>query len=674
MNKRIFGFILDVRNRHILLLDLVFFLCTPIVSVVLRFDSVDAVTPLAAPLAAYTLLSFAVKVTVFHRMNFYDRYWRYASVDEVIVLVRGTVTSWAVCLAMFFGMLRPLGVAPHAFPSSIPFIDGMLTMILVGGVRVALRLMYALNERREAGADDRKVLVVGAGLTGSMIVKELHAKPELAMTPVAFVDDDPAKQNVMIHGVTVMGALDRIPEIVRERGIDEVIIAMPTVSGKTIRGIVESCAALNVRSRTIPGIFEILSGSAVAQLREVDIEDLLRRDIVRIDEENVARFIRGARVMVTGAGGSIGSELCRQIAKYRPRELVMLGHGENSIFLIANEMKTKHGPIAESVIYKTVIADIRDRERMTHVMEKHRPEIVFHAAAHKHVGLMEGNLADAVSNNIHGTKTLIDLSAVFGVRKFVMISTDKAVNPRCVMGVTKRVAELVVRDAAMRMQKPFVIVRFGNVLGSRGSIVPILKRQIADGGPVTVTHPEVTRFFMTIPEAVQLVLQAGAMGTSAETFVLDMGKPVKIVDLARDLIRLSGLEEGTDIDITFTGLKDGEKMHEELFYSNEEAVKSSHEKIFVCMNGHASLTSSVLRKTIDDLIAAARAGDETGTQVLLRRIVEQYTTADDPNAATDQGRTIGDGAPGAHDTARSDELPFFYPKKTDEPTHTPVKE
>ncbi|HLP15127.1 MAG TPA: nucleoside-diphosphate sugar epimerase/dehydratase [Bacteroidota bacterium] len=629
MNKKIFAILIGVRNRHLFMIDFVLLSLTPLAAMLLRIESAGMLEELASPLALFTAVALMLKLTVFRVMNFYDRYWKYASVDEIIVLALGTLTSWCLTILVFFMVLKPLALLPQSFPNSVPLIDGMLTMVLVGGLRFGIRLMYVMGERSGGGVDDQRVLIVGAGLTGSMIVKELRSNSRLAMKPVGFVDDDPAKQNMIIHEVRVMGKLSDIPDLVRAHEIDEVVIAMPTVSGKTIRDVVEKCVVLGVKSKTIPGIFEILSGSAVAQLRDVDIEDLLRRDIVKIDEENVEHFIQGTKVMVTGAGGSIGSELCRQIAKYRPKELVMLGHGENSIFQIANEMRTKHGVIAESITYKTVIADIRDRERMIHVMEEYRPQIVFHAAAHKHVELMETNMSDAVTNNILGTKILIDLAGAFGVEKFVMISSDKAVNPMCVMGVTKRVAELVVRDAAVRNSKPFVIVRFGNVLGSRGSIVPILKKQINAGGPVTITHPDVSRFFMTIPEAVQLVLQAGAMGTCGETFVLDMGRPVKIVELARDLIRLSGLAEGKDIDIVYTGLKNGEKMHEELFYQNERAERSDHDKIFICKNGHSTLASNVFRDIIDDLVRAAKSGSFAQTQELLKKIVIQYRTGVD---------------------------------------------
>jgi FlaA1/EpsC-like NDP-sugar epimerase len=618
-----------LRNRHLFMMDVCMLAITPLLSLFLRMDAIDGLATLAAPLMVYTLVTVVIKIGTFHSLNFYDRYWKYASVDEIVALAFGTLTSWAATIVVFFGVLRTFHLLPREFPSSIPIIDGILTMICVGGVRLGVKLVYVFGEREHSMPGSHNVLIVGAGLTGSMIVKELKANSKLAMKPVAFVDDDPAKQNMIIHDVRVMGTIANMAEVIRNNQIDEVIIAMPAVSGKIIRPIVETCTALKIKSKTIPGIFGILSGSAVAQLRDVNIEDLLRRETITIDEQNVARFIQGRRVLVTGAGGSIGSELCRQIVKYRPSELVMLGHGENSIFQIANEMKTKHGVVAETIRYSTVIADIRDRDRMKHVLETHRPQIIFHAAAHKHVGLMERNIFDAVTNNIQGTQLLVDLCVQHGVEKFVMISTDKAVNPVCAMGVTKRVAELIVCDAAEKHRRPFVIVRFGNVLGSRGSIIPILQNQIALGGPMTVTHPYATRFFMTIPEAVQLVLQAGAMGKCGDTFVLDMGKQIRIIDLARDLIRLSGLEEGRDIDIVYTGLRDGEKMHEELFYANEHAERSPHEKIFICSNGRSALTSARFRGLIDDLLLAVHSGNTKKTQACLMQLVSQYTVRKD---------------------------------------------
>jgi FlaA1/EpsC-like NDP-sugar epimerase len=640
MSKRFFTIILKAQNRHLLILDIIILSIIPALSLILRFETVNAVNILAKPLLVYTLISLILKLSIFQLCKFYNRYWVYASVDEAVILSVATMSSWFLCIAVFFGLLRPFGFITIDFPKSIPFIDGLLTILMIGGIRVMFRLVYVFNERIGTEVKNKNVLIVGAGIAGSMIVKELRTNPQLGMRPIAFVDDDPNKQNVNIHGVKVMGMLENIPNIVRENKINEIIIAMPTAPGKTINNVVQMCQMLKIKSKTIPGVFEIISGSAVSQLREVQINDLLRRGTIEINEKNLWKLIQGMRVMVTGAGGSIGSELCRQIINFHPKELIMLGHGENSIFQIANEMKTRYGVVSDAITFKTVIADIRDRDRMMHVIEESQPQIIFHAAAHKHVGLMEKNCLDAVTNNILGTQILVELAARYGVEKLVMISSDKAVNPTSIMGATKRIAEFIVHNAAVNHHKAFVVVRFGNVLGSRGSIVPILEKQIRAGGPITITHPEVTRYFMTIPEAVQLVLQAGALGNCGETFVLDMGQPIKIVDLARDLIRLSGLREGTDIDIVFTGLQKGEKMHEELFYTTEKHTRSSHEKIFVCnnsdnyriatqdyrgsKNNSINEESSSLVRDINLLVNVARAGKTDLVFQYLNKIVPQY--------------------------------------------------
>ena len=409
----------------------------------------------------------------------------------------------------------------------------------------------------------QRVLIAGAGEAGALILRELRANPQTGLIPVGFVDDDPHKQGMLIQRVRVLGSREPFPALVREHQVDQVIIAMPAAPGSAVREIVDICEQAGVRARIIPGMYELLSGAAsIGQLRDVQIEDLLRREPVQTDTEQVAALIRGRRVLVTGAGGSIGSELCRQILRCEPAELIILGHGENSIFDIHNELrgwktgslKLEAGTAASKSAassnqhpaskFTPVIADIRDADRLAAVFAAHRPEIVFHAAAHKHVPLMEDNVEDAVTNNVLGTRRLVEASIAAGVEHFVLVSTDKAVNPSSVMGTTKRVAELIVQEAAQRTGRAFVAVRFGNVLGSRGSVVPFFQRQIAAGGPVTVTHPDVKRYFMTIPEAVQLVLQAAALGCGGEIFVLDMGEPVRIADLARDLIRLSGLEPG----------------------------------------------------------------------------------------------------------------------------------
>ena len=660
MRKTIYKYVLWLRNRHLLMLDAVMMSLSPAMAIVLRYENLSSLAMHSRALLLYTVVTLFLRIAVFQLFGLYSRYWRYASVDEMVTLSKATLSAFAVCTVAFFGLSELSAIFSPSLPRSLPLIDGALVMMMVGGARLAVRLSYAFNERSGSDGEARSVLIVGAGVAGAMIVNELRANPKSKMKPVGFVDDDPKKRNLEIHGVRVLGPLKEIPHLVKELGIGELIIAMPTASGKIIRKIVQVCKLLKITSRTIPGVFEILSGSAVSQLREVRIEDLLRRDIVETETKAVENMIYRSRVMVTGAGGSIGSELCRQIASFRPEELVMVGHGEDSIFKITNEMTTKHGIIlSQAVKFRPVIADIRNPERMRHIIGQYRPQIIFHAAAHKHVGLMEGNSADAVTNNVLGTKILIDLAVHHGVEKVVMISSDKAVNPTSIMGVTKRVSELLVHDTALRHGKAFVAVRFGNVLGSSGSVVPILKRQIEAGGPVLIRHKDASRFFMTIPEAVQLVLQAGAMATCGETYVLDMGQPVKIVDLARDLIRLSGLREGSDIDIVFNGLLPGEKMHEELFYDHERPERSSHEKIFVCQNdnvwqrSHAlpemgsfdsdNLNGHPLAHYIMQLVNAAQKEEQHRVQEMLRRIVPEYRN---PTARVKgSGSDKGDGIP-----------------------------
>jgi FlaA1/EpsC-like NDP-sugar epimerase len=464
-----------------------------------------------------------------------------------------------------------------------------------------------------------------------MVVRELRQNPQMGLVPVGFIDDDAGKHGVLLQRVRVLGGRTAIPELVRERGVDQVIIAMPSAPGKTIRDIVTICEEAGVRARILPGIYELLGGSVkLNQLRDVQIDDLLRREPVQTDIAQVDGLLRGKRVLVTGAGGSIGSELCRQIIRCCPASLVLLGHGENSIFDIHNELRRElDGPAGPCPLHQKpalipVIADVRFAERLQGIFSKHRPEVVFHAAAHKHVPLMEANLGDAITNNILGTLRVVEASAQAGVEHLVLISTDKAVNPTSIMGATKRVAECIVQAAARRTDRAYVAVRFGNVLGSRGSVVPFFQKQIAAGGPVTVTHPEVRRYFMTIPEAVQLVLQAATMGRGSEVFVLDMGEPVRIADLARDLIRLSGLEPERDIEIKYTGLRPGEKLFEELFNVGEDYGRTEHEKIFRYRNGHHSAAEELLAVRLDALFEAARCQDETAMLATLRALVPEY--------------------------------------------------
>jgi FlaA1/EpsC-like NDP-sugar epimerase len=630
MPRRLYAVIARTGNRHLLLADIVVILAAPLLALALRVENPGEFALYLRAALALSCLRLVWYLLVFYFSGLYNRYWRYASVDEIIALASASILAWAVGVVLFFALLEPLGVIPPGFPRSIPVIDGALTMLGVGMLRMALRIAFGMGSRRDKGVRVRRILVAGAGAAGSHTVKELKAQEALAYDPVAFVDDDPLKQGLAIHGVPVLGSLGEIAAVAREQNVDEVFVAMPSAPGRVVRGVIEACGVAGVRVKTLPGLFEILGGTAaVTAVREVEIDDLLRRGVVTSDFEIVRPLLAGKRLLVTGAGGSIGAELCRQILRCSPSELVLLELSENNLFSIDSELRAVGGDAVPGTVIRPVVADIRHAERMDEVFRAHRPQIVYHAAAHKHVGLMEQNLSEAVTNNVLGTKTMVDLAVAHGLERFVLISSDKAVNPSTIMGATKRVAELMVLDAAARTKKIFVTVRFGNVLGSRGSVVPIFKRQIAMGGPVTVTNPEATRFFMTIPEAVQLVLQAGTMGTGGEVFILDMGEPVRIIDLARDLIRLSGNEEGKDIDIVYTGLKPGEKMHEELFLESEKIGRSDHPKIFVSRSPlpPQGAETSRLDDEIAALIASAHRGDEPGVRALLRRIVPESSSA-----------------------------------------------
>jgi FlaA1/EpsC-like NDP-sugar epimerase len=474
-------------------------------------------------------------------------------------------------------------------------------------------------------------LVVGAGSAGVSLVQEMQRNPQLGFYPVAYIDDDPQKLNVHIRGIPVVGDRHHIPEVVQSMEIQKVIIAMPTVAGQVIREIVDICKAHGIPTSTLPGIHEILNGRVrVDSVRDVRIEDLLRREPVQTDIERVYQFIQGKKVLITGSGGSIGSELCRQIFKCQPAEIILLGHGENSVFNIQQELEQltqvlKHDdkPQANIPRISAFIGDIRFLSRLENTFERFQPDVIFHAAAHKHVPLMELNPAEAITNNVLGTKNLLDMAKKYNVKHFVMISTDKAVNPTNVMGATKRVAEMLVLQAARETGKPYVAVRFGNVLGSRGSVVPTFTKQIAAGGPVTITHPEIRRYFMTIPEAVQLVLQAVVLGRSGEVLMLNMGEPVKIVDLAKELIRLSGYEVNKDIDIVFTGLRPGEKLFEELFIEGEEYERTQHEKLLVVKNASRIIPEN-MNVAVEALCKAADKNDGDYIMFLLEQLVPGY--------------------------------------------------
>jgi FlaA1/EpsC-like NDP-sugar epimerase len=605
------------RNRVFFTLDFVGWLVIPVLALALRLDGFAEIATYRQSLLVFIAFSAICKSFTLWQFGLYRRYWGYASIDEMILVISSVPMAGLVAGVLFFTSQYLVLPGPSQLPLSTPFLDTLLTLMYVGGSRFALRLATQWRSRVAGHPAREPVLIVGAGDAGMMIAKELRSNPQLKLEPVGFVDDDPDKQRNTILGLPVLGPRENLPEIARANGVHQVIIAMPAAPGRMIREIRDLCGSAGLTAKTIPGMFDIISGRVgVSQIRNVQIEDLLRRDAVETDQAAVGEMLEGMTVLVTGAGGSIGSEMCRQIAGFNARQIVLLGHGENSIFEIHNELKAKY----TSLELVPVIADIRNEQRISEIFERLRPQAVFHAAAHKHVPLMEMNPVEAVTNNVGGTQNVLAASERCGVSHFVLISTDKAVKPMSVMGATKLIAETLVHAAAGRTGAVYVSVRFGNVLGSRGSVVPLFQRQIAAGGPVTVTHPEMTRYFMTIPESVQLVLQAAALGTpgSGETFVLDMGEPMKIVQLARDLIHLSGLEEGRDVDITFTGLRPGEKMFEELFLESEDFARTAHGKVFAARNGQRS---AVPVSSIARLTAAAESGDAEGALRLLAEAV-----------------------------------------------------
>ena len=612
-----------LRNRYLLLSDAFLLLLSVGLAYTLRFEGLDWGPDHFQTALAYTLLSLPLRLSIFFWFGFYRRLWRHAGVLELEQILEGTVFSGTVCFILGAVVLPWSGLTPVRVPYSVLLLDAMLTTAFVALPRMMMRIRA--RHRRFVTADQvRRVIICGAGASGGMIARELLTHPQLGLVPVGFVDDDPQKLHHRLQNLPILGSLASIPEVARRHRVDEVIIAMPSAPGAVIRNVVRSAAEAHLKTRTVPGLTDLLTGRLrVTALREVNIEDLLRREPVRTDLAQVKGLAAGETVLVTGAGGSIGSEICRQIARLGPRRLVMVGHGENSIFDVHQELAERHPEVQIS----TVIVDIRDRDRLASVFERFDPYSVFHAAAHKHVPLMEANVPEAVTNNVLGTRNVVELAAARRVEHLVLISTDKAVRPTSVMGATKRTAEQIVQQVAETTGRNFVSVRFGNVLGSRGSVVPTFLRQIAAGGPVTVTHPEMRRYFMTIPESVQLVLQAGALGRGGEVFVLDMGEPVKVADLAADLIRLSQHDEGKDIEIRFTGTRPGEKLFEELFFSAENAAPTDHPKVLRAKN--ASLRSGVM-EGVEELITAAQEGwADEDLKALLRKLVPDY----DPSLA-----------------------------------------
>ncbi len=562
-----------LRNRYVLYGDLVLIVVSVMGSFALRLDvaQLPYYFPAVVTMCAVALL---LKVPTYYFFGLYRRGWIYASTRE-LRLITAAVTVGSVLTSALMLALIALHLVIPGMPRSALGIDWLLSLVLIGGSRFALRVL-AEESGAPRNGKTRRALIVGAGDAGALVARELQRSSQLNLIPAGFLDDDPAKQNQEIHGVRVIGLVRDLADRLESQHVDEVILAIPSAPGRLVRSVSDVCRLKGVPSRTMPGLYELIGGKvSVNRLREVDITDLLRREPSRIDEEIIGQALGGKRILVTGAGGSIGRELSRQVARWGAAELVLLGHGENSIFETVLELRDDY-PALNLV---PIIADVKDKSRLVTVLRDHRVQVVFHAAAHKHVPLMQANVEEAVVNNVFGTRNIVEASAECMAERLVLVSTDKAVRPANVYGATKRLAEMIVLDAAKRTGCAFSVVRFGNVLGSRGSVIPLFKRQIAAGGPVQITHPDMERYFMTIPEAVHLVLHAAAMGRGGEAFLLDMGKQVKILDLAEDLIRLSGLEPGRDIEIEFTGIRPGEKLSEELWEADKHYEKTTHPDI-----------------------------------------------------------------------------------------------
>ncbi|MBI3340497.1 MAG: polysaccharide biosynthesis protein [Chloroflexi bacterium] len=564
-------------------------------------------------------VALVVKTSTYYFFGLYRRLWVYASTHE-LRLITVAVTTASVLTSGVMLILISAGLVLPGMPRSALGIDWLISLVLIGGSRFALRILAEQSAASRGTKGGRRALIIGAGDAGALVVRELQKSSQLNLIPIGFLDDDRAKQKHEIYGVPVIGFVHDIADILDNRRIDEVIFAIPSAPGRIVRLVNDACRIKGISSRTMPGLYELIGGRvSVNRLREVDITDLLRREPVTIDDKLVGSSLSGKRVLVTGAGGSIGSEICRQAARWNPSELVLLGHGENSIFEILLEVQGNY----PSLSIHPLIADVRDSARIQSIFDAYRPEVVFHAAAHKHVPLMEINIEEAITNNVLGTRNVTQAAVKSNVQRLVLISTDKAVRPVSVMGATKRLAEMIVLDAAQRGEHSFTVVRFGNVLGSRGSVVPLFKQQIARGGPVTVTHPDMMRYFMTIPEAVHLVMQASAMGRGGEVFLLNMGQQVKILDLAEDLIRLSGLEPGRDIEITFTGIRPGEKLSEDLWEDGMRSQPTEHSEIFRAVSDE-DVDGKKLAGAVDEL---ARLASQSETDAILHMLDEVIPSA-----------------------------------------------
>jgi len=576
----------------------------------------------------------AIKLAVFGAFGQYRGMWRYTSLTDFWKLFQACVVSMFLVVGMATYLYRF-----ESFSRAVFLIDGLFTFLLTGALRMGIRSYYegqkyqlsqllSFSGLRGLRDDSRKVVIIGAGDAGEKILREIFDNPQIRYTVVGFLDDNPMKRGRSMHGVTVLGAIESLPRVVEDNAVNEALIAIPSASGAELRRVVDLCKSAGIPHKTLPGIGEIINGKvSIKALRDVNYQDLLGRPPVKLDTENIQDFLSDQTVLITGCGGSIGAELCRQVVRFVPAALVLLDAGEANLFQIQMELRHE----LDYHNHHVVLGRVQDHALVTRVFDKFRPAVVFHAAAYKHVPMLELNPWEAITNNVLGSQIVMEAAMNFGVGRFVLVSTDKAVRPTNVMGASKRVTELLLQSLQGKSSTRFMAVRFGNVVGSSGSVIPLFQRQIERGGPVTVTHPEVTRYFMTIPEAAQLILQAGAMGQGGEVFVLEMGTPVKIADMARDLIRLSGKEPDKGIEIIYTGLRAGEKLFEELVTAGEGIVSTRHEKIMVLRSngkwiegGRPESSSEWLQHQVGELYQLAKNQEARAIKQKLQEIVPEY--------------------------------------------------
>jgi FlaA1/EpsC-like NDP-sugar epimerase len=613
-----------LRNRHFLALDCAFLIGSPILAIAIYANGdLGLLRASWLTLESYLLLTLPIRLLVNHSFGLYQRYWSIASIGDLERLITAAVFGSVVGMAT--GVLMPAssGVLLPKLPIAVTVLDGLLMGIAIATPRLAIRLVNRRKARwrirRNRRAMDQRALIIGAGAAGQLTAKEIDGREDFGIEILGFIDDDQQKVGLVLADHPVLGLTKELDQVAFRTNATVAIIAMPSAGGSVIRDAVRRARAAGLVVRTVPSLSEMINRSTeTVPLREVHIEDLLRREPITIETDRVRQRLAGRVVMVTGAGGSIGSELCRQIATMSPCELVIVGHGENSIFEIQQELLERF----PSLKVTPRIADVRDREAMHAIVGRNDPVAIFHAAAHKHVPLMEANILEALRNNVVGTHCVVEAAAAHGVPHLVLISTDKAVRPTSVMGATKRVAEQIVQMASAATGRPYVSVRFGNVLGSRGSVVPTFLRQIRKGGPVTITHPQMRRYFMTIPEAVQLVLQAFVMGTPGAVYCLDMGEPVRILDLAQDLIQLVADHTAPEVEVRFTGSRPGEKLYEEMFFGAEDAAPTTHPKVLQAR--HASLEPHVPHAISQLLHSLAGPTGDDELLAHIERLVEDF--------------------------------------------------